>query len=222
MRAMTLETANAIVNAAQRLPTGSSLIVHECSWDDYEQVLEGLVENRGLRIDYDAGRLAIVSPKREHGRHDALLKDLVLIFCEVFGLNYEGFVNTTWTRKALLKGVQPDESFYIKNARQVIGRHLDTEFEPPPDLVIEVDITSGSLRKLPIFAALGIKEVWRYDGKVCRFYVLVEDGYAASETSECLLRLPAKMVTDALAISKTEGQGEARKAFRRMLKTLRA
>ena len=221
MRAMSFETVNEIVDAAEHLPVGSALVVHQVEWNDYEGVLECLAERRSLRIDYDSGRLEIVSPLTKHGLYDVLIRDLVFIFCEVFQMNHEGLSAVTWRRKELLKGVEPDASFYIQSANRVVGKEIDQSADPPPDIVIEVDITSHSLRKLGIYAAIGIPEVWRYNGKTCTFYALSEDRYVEVRVSPSLPRLTGKMVADAVEISKTQGQDAARKAFRSSLKTLK-
>lgn len=221
MRAMSLEAVNEIVGASQHLPGGASLVFHRVDWDDYEGVLENLDERRSLRIDYDSGRLEILSPLTRHGRYDRIIGDLVAVFCDVFQFDLEAFTAVTWKRRALRKGVEPDASFYIQNARRVIGKDIDAEFDPPPDIVVEIDITSRSLRKLAIYSALGIPEVWRYDGQTCAFYRLVQGRYVESRVSPSLPPLTGRMVADAVEHSKTEGQAAARKAFRRTLKSLK-
>jgi len=145
------------------------------------------------------------------------------VFCDFFKINFEGATSVTWKRKSLLKGVEPDGSFYIRTAKRIIGRDedLDLESDPPPDLVVEVDITSRSLRKLPIYAALGIPEVWQYDGRTCRLYTLTEGRYVEADVSLSLPRLTGKMLADAIEVGKTEGQGAARKAFRRTFRSLK-
>src|SRR5439155_25429896 len=122
MRSMNLETLSEIADAAEHIPSGASLVVHQLSWDDYELLLERLAERRSLRIDYDSGRLEIVSPSSRHGRYDPLIGDLVFLFCEAFHLKSERFSTVTWKRKTLLKGVEPDASFYIPTAERIIGQ----------------------------------------------------------------------------------------------------
>src|SRR5207237_5833476 len=102
MRSMNLEVVGEIADAAEHIPSGASLVVHQLSWDDYELLLERLAERRSLRVDYDSGRLEIVSPSSKHGRHEKLIGDLVLLFCEAFHLKFEGFCVVTWKRKTLL------------------------------------------------------------------------------------------------------------------------
>ena len=136
MRSMSLPTVSEIVDAAEHLPNGASLVVHQLEWDDYERVLEGLEERRNLRIDYDSGRLEIVSPSHSHARYDHLIGDLVIAFCEVFRLKVEGFTVVTWKKKALRKGVEPDRSFYIQAATNSGASARDSS--------IRLSVSSGS------------------------------------------------------------------------------
>jgi Uma2 family endonuclease len=178
MRSMSFPTAAEIVDAGEHLPNGATLVIDQVSWDDYEYLLEGLADRRRLRISYDCGRLEIVSPLPVHGEYERLIEDLVLIFCEAFRLRLEKRGNATWKRKALLKAAEPDSSYYLQNAGRIIGRReISLESDPPPDIVVEVDVTRSSRTKLSIYAALGVPEVWRYDGKACLFYARFEDGY---------------------------------------------
>lgn len=223
MRSMGLQTAGAILDAAEYLPSGASLVVHQCGWDDYERVLEGLIDRPGLQVCYDSGKLEIVSPLPEHEEYERLIEDLVLVFCEVSRVKLEKRGGATWKKRALDKGVEPDASFYIQNAKRVIGkRRIDLESDPPPDIVVEIDLTSSSLHKLPIYAALGIPEVWRYDGRTCRFYALAQGRYLDATVSQFLPRLTGEMLAAVIELSKTQGQDEARRAFRRQVKALRA
>ena len=222
MRPMSFQTADEIVDAGEHLPNGATLVIDQITWDDYEYLLEGLGDRPHLRISYDCGKLEIVSPLPEHGKYERLIEDLVLMFCEAFHLKLEKCGNATWKRRTLSKGVEPDSSFYLQNAGRIIGRReIDLEYDPPPDLVVEIDVTNSSLNKFSIYAALGVSEIWRYDGKVCRFYMLVKGGYQEISVSRFLSGLTGPMIADCIELSKTRGQDEARKAFRRRIKSLK-
>jgi Uma2 family endonuclease len=160
MRSMDLLVTDEIVAAAEHLPASAMLVVHEVSWDEYESVLEGLQHRRTLRISYDSGRLEVVSVSPGHGLYQWLIGDLVGVFCEVFRLRSEKMGPVTWKRRSLLKGTEPDVSLYVRNAKQIIGKDIDIETDPPPDIVVEVDITRDSTARFPILAALGVPEVW--------------------------------------------------------------
>jgi Uma2 family endonuclease len=221
MRLMDLLISDEIVASAEHLPLGAMLVVHEVSWDEYEVVLEGLQHRRTLRISYDSGRLEIVSVSSGHGWYQSLIGDLVVIFCEVFRFRSEKLGPVTWKRRSLLKGTEPDVSLYVRNRQQIIGKDIDIETDPPPDIVVEVDITRDSTSRFPILAALGVQEVWQYDGKSCRFYALAKGKYEGVPVSQLLPHLTGEMIADAVEISKTKGQDEARKTFRRRMKALK-
>ena len=202
------------------MPNGATLVIDQVSWDDYDYLLEGLADRPGLRISYDCGRLEIVSPLQEHGQYECLVEDLALIFCEAFRIQLQKYGRTTWRRKALSKGAEPDASFYIKNAQRTIGKKISLEADPPPDIIVEIDVTRSSRSKLSIYAAFGVPEVWRYDGKTCRLYWRLENDYKETQVSRFLPGLTVALIAEAIEVSKTQGQDEARKAFRRRIKAL--
>src|SRR5262245_11614753 len=112
MRLMSIQTASEIVSAAEHLPSGASLVDHQCAWEDYEQVLETLLEHSSLHACYDSGRLEIVSPLPEHEEYERLIEDLVLVFCQICHVKLEKRGGATWKKRTLAKGVEPDASFY--------------------------------------------------------------------------------------------------------------
>jgi len=73
--------------------------------------------------------------------------------------------------------LQPDEAYYVANEPEVRGKDTYTpDVDPPPDLAVEVDVTSNSLGRLPIYAAIGVPEIWRHDADQLRFHALTPDG----------------------------------------------
>jgi Uma2 family endonuclease len=218
MRLMSRQLTDEIVEASEHLPPDSTLIVQGVSWDDYENLVERLLGSR-VQLSYDSGRLEIMSPGPQHAFSDHFISQLVLIFCETFEIDFDGFSNAIWTKKALLKGVQPDISFYVGETSR--RKNFESEQETPPDIFVEIDVTHSSLSRFPIFAALKIPEVWRYDRNVCRFYALERNRYLEIEESRFLSGLTAGMINDAVEISKAKRQTEARRAFRRTVKAMR-
>jgi Uma2 family endonuclease len=221
MSSMSLTTAAEIVEAVEHLPSGATLIVDQVGWDEYECLLESLAERPGLRVTYDSGVLEIMTVSPRHGRYQGFMGRLVIACCEILGQKVETFGITTWKRKSLLKGIEPDDCFYIKNVAHVIGKeNFDEESDPTPDLAIEVDVTRSSLKKLSIYAALGVSELWRYNGKICRFYGLSEGEYVEIQSSNCLPGLTPQLIAETIELSKTVGQDEACTAFRRTIQDL--
>jgi Uma2 family endonuclease len=163
---------------AERRTTDSSGFVFDgVSWDDYEAMLR-IVGDRPVRVTYDRGRMEIMSPLWMHGNPAYLLGVMVAVLVEELGIRFEPADPVTFRRRDLEKGAEPDKCFYFgANAERVCGkREIILPDDPPPDLVIEVDITASSLERFPIFAALGISEVWRLSDQGLEFLHLQGDG----------------------------------------------
>src|SRR5438445_836710 len=159
--------------AVDHLPPGGMLVFQQVSWEDYEQLLKDLADRPGVRVSYDEGRLEIMSPLPEHEDYKDSLYSMVRVFSEVTGIELETRGSATWKREKLRKGSEPDTCFYVAQAERIIGRRkIDLESDPPPDVVVEIETTNESLMKFPIYAALGVPEIWRYDGRQTQFYAL--------------------------------------------------
>jgi len=214
-------TTDEILDAAEHLPGGATLVMPQVSWDDYECVLGGLAERPHFRVSYDRGILEIMSPRPEHGAYEHLISDLVLIACQVLHLRLEKCGNTTWKRRLLARGVEPDGSYYIQNARNVVGNmKADVEALPPPDLAVEIDITNSSRKKFGIYAALAVPELWHYSGQTFQFYQLSKGKYTEVDVSPSIPGLTGEMLAEALELSKAEGQDASRAWFRRKFRSL--
>jgi Uma2 family endonuclease len=214
---MTARTAD-YVDAIGHLPDGATLVVHRLTWDEYEDLLKDLLERPHLRIAYDHGKLEVMSPSTEHEEYALFIDYLVRIFSEVRGLTLEARGSATWKRKKLDRGIEPDACYYVANARRIIGkRKIDLATDPPPDIAVEIDIASDSLDKFSIYAAIGVTELWRYDGATAYFYGLQADGYREIPESRFLVGLTPALLAGALEQSKTEGQTAALEAFRQRI-----
>ena len=199
-----------------RLPDGSTLILHGIDWDDYERLLQGLVDRPHLRLSYDCGRLEIMTPLPEHEEYARFIDLLVYVWSDTHDLKVQSYGGATWKRRRLRKAVEPDACYYVTNADRVIGkRKFDLEVDPPPDIVVEIDITNETLGKFPLYAALGVPEIWRYDDEKFYFYELAGKGYREISASRAFSGLTPAMLAEALEQSKTEGQTAALAAFRR-------
>jgi Uma2 family endonuclease len=142
------------------------------------------------------------------------------VLAEELNLDIEATGATTLRRRKLMKGVEADESFYVQSAARVVGHlELDLDVDPPPDVAVEIDMSNDSLDKFPIYAALGVPEIWRYDGVTTRFYKLTGESYEVIQNSLAFPVLAANVVTQYLELSKTDGQSAALKAFRQMLRS---
>ncbi|MHC5543338.1 Uma2 family endonuclease [Singulisphaera rosea] len=168
-------------------PQAAPFLFQDVSWEDYEAMLR-IVGDGPVRVTYDLGRMELVSPTYRHENVGYLLGRLVDILAEELDIAIEGAGTTTFKRPDLSKGVEPDQCYWLReNARRMCDKaQLDLAVDPPPDLVVQVDISSGSLPRIRIFGAIGIPEVWRYDGTSLQFLHLQDDGaYHSADTSWC-------------------------------------
>ena len=171
------------------------VVLHDIDWETYESILEAHRDRSVPRFTYDRGRLEIMSPSPEHEQLKDIAAQLVNVVAEEMVLDLQGLGSTTFRREDLERGFEPDACFYIQNAARIRGKtELDLRTDPPPDLVIEID-TSPSINKFPIFAQLGVPEVWRYNGK--RWIILVLEGgeYVEREESVALPGLTGSVIT---------------------------
>lgn len=150
---------------ALKSPPEGRVTLRNVGWGTYERLLEEREELRAPRFFYDRGVLEIVSPSAQHEKIADLIASFVRELAVERRIDLIGTGHTTFRREDLSRGFEPDGSFYLaENAGRVRGEadlNLDAG-DPPPDLVVEVDRTSFSLNKLPIYARLGVPEVWRY------------------------------------------------------------
>ncbi len=147
--------------------SAARVIIPNVSWRSYESLLADFDGRPGMRLNYDRGVLEIVSPiSEEHELYNRLLAFVVEALAETMALDYRSSGAATFRREDLQRGFEPDSCYYIQNERRVRGNlHLDLSVDPPPDLAIEMDIAHTSIPKLGLYSAMGVPEVWIYDGR---------------------------------------------------------
>lgn len=172
------------------------ILLHNISWSTYESLLRDHPDAASPRFTYDRGDLLIMVTSPEHERINRTINLLVELLAEEFELESCALGSTTYKRKDLKRGFEPDSCFYFKNEAQMRGKkRLDLSVDPPPDLVIEIDITSISLKRLPLFAAFGIPEVWRFDGTEVEVLILESGEYCGNEGSLALPKVTAATIS---------------------------
>ncbi len=177
-------------------PAEHRVILHNSSWETYERLIEERGENRVPRFAYDRGELEIMSPSTEHESIAYYIGLLIAVFAEEADVDVYGAGSTTFDREDLERGFEPDACFYVRNAASVRGNpRIDLGLDPPPDLIIEVDITSPSLDKFPIYARLGVHEVWRHDGERLAIFELRGEAYVEVAESRTLLPLTGEALS---------------------------
>lgn len=210
--------------AIAHLPEGGTLMFQFVSWDRYEKLLEELGHRYRARVSYDHGRLEINMPLPVHDKYKDFTSRLMQVLTEELELDMEGLGSTTFKHESWLQGVEPDTCFYLKNLERVIGieRFDPNEPPPPPDIAVEIDITSESLGRFPIYANLGVPEIWRYDGHQVWMYHLTEAGYVEAPASRAFPLLTATALGQFLERSQTEGQSAVLREFRQWVRALQA
>jgi Uma2 family endonuclease len=179
------------------------VVLREIPWDLYVR-LRDAEANRHVRMAYFRGVLELMSPRYRHEKYAARLGQLVMTVAAVLDIPCSASRSTTFRREDEAAGKEPDTSFYLAHEPQIRDKdEIDLSVDPPPDLAIEADNLRDSQGKLPIYAALGVPEVWRYDVDpgVLWFGRLQADGtYAPLARSECLPLLTPERVLEALAL----------------------
>ena len=156
----------------------------DVSWQAYQGILAALPDH-SIRHTYFEGTLEMMSPSQEHDWIKRVIGRLIEAMALELDIPIKSVGSTTQYRSEAQRGLQPDESYYVANEPLVRGKlTYDPDKDPPPDLAIEVDITSSSLGRLEVYASIGVSEVWRHDGNALIFYQLDNDGnYARVERS---------------------------------------
>ena len=153
------------------------------SWRLYERLLKD-IGNRPIRVTYYRGSIEIMSPLLKHERWKRRIVRMIDVACLELGVPVEGLGSTTFRKEAKKVGLEPDECYYVQNAAVVRGKdRLDLAVDPPPDLAVEIDITRRSIKRQPVYAALCVPELWRWNGKSLTVLLLRESRYVASPNS---------------------------------------
>src|SRR5258708_3639246 len=134
------------------------------SWDQYEKLYEAF-EGTHAFVTYDNGLVEIMTTGRKHEHEKAILARLLWALSEELDIPIECFGSATWKQEKLNKGIEADDCYYIRNLSRIKGDEIDLDRDPPPDLAIEVEISTRIGVRRKIYAALGIPELWRFDGK---------------------------------------------------------
>jgi Uma2 family endonuclease len=193
------------------------VILSNVSWQTFEQLLKELGDNRSSRLAYDEGLLEIMTPLGRHENNNRFIDDMIRAIADELNLNLKKFGSLTLKRSKKLKGAEPDSCYYLQNEPLVRSKQeIDLDKDPPPDLVLEIDITSGSLDKQPIYAAIGVPEFWHYDGNKLQVFVLQQStgDYQSVNQSPTFPWMPLNVVPRFIRQSLVDGETATLRAFR--------
>ena len=197
-----------------QLPEDTVVIWHHVSWEEYEELLEQVGEASGLRISFDDGTLQAVTLSTEHEKYVRFIERVVSTLSLRLRVRTLAFGSTTMKKRKQRKGNEPDACFYVQTAAALGNRiHLDFTLDPPPDIAVEVDVHHDSLSKFPIDVALGVPEIWRYDGGQMRIHQLRHEAYVEVESSPALPMLTSRILTEYLTRMREEGEFDTLLAF---------
>lgn len=202
------------------VPAGHRVMFHDVNWQEFEAILEELGDHRAARLAYSQGTLEIRMPLPKHEVAKVIIGDLVKILLEELEIDYESFGSTTFKCEDMAAGVEPDDSFYIQNHARMIGKErIYLKIDLPPDLAIEVDVTSKT--QLDAYEALAVPELWRYEDGKLQINILQDGKYIESEISPTFPNLPVlEGIPQFVEQSRTIGTRPTLKAFRQWVRDL--
>jgi Uma2 family endonuclease len=151
-------------------------VLHDISCAAYEAILAALPERR-LRHTYNKGRLEMMSPSMFHEWFKSVLGRMIEATAMELDIPIKSIGSTTFHPPEVDHGLEGDEMYFISHEAAMRGKDdYDYTTDPPPDLAVEVDVASSSRERLPIYAALGVPEIWRHDGRTLEFLRLSASG----------------------------------------------
>ena len=198
---------------------GFPFVLYDVSWETYEKLLEAFAEHPRLRITYYQGTLELMTPLPEHETYSWTLGRLITVLTDELGLEIRGLGSTTWRSKPKAAGKEADECFYIQNEAVVRDKlKIDLNTDPPPDLAIEIDISSSSIDKMAIYAGLKVPEVWRFNDGKLTIHILTNSGYVESETSLAFGSFPVKELAKFMQLDSQKGENARMREFKQWVR----
>ena len=202
-------------HSSSSLATQEHILLQDISWETFDELITELESQPSKRLTYDNGQLEIWMPLIPHESYKRWLGRILELITEELDIEIRSLGSTTWRRQDLAKGIEADECYYIQNEAAIRGKmDIDLTTDPPPDLAIEIDITSLSLPRLPIYSALGIPEVWRFDGESVQILALNQATYREVPRSIALPLITPEALQNFLEQVKTMGETSWAKSVR--------
>lgn len=197
------------------------ILLNDVSWETYEKLREILGDYSSLRLTYYQGLLELMTPLPEHETYSWTIGRLVTILSEELNLEIRGLKSTTWRSQTQQVGKEADECFYIQNEPLVRNKlKLDLQVDPPPDLVIELDLTHSAINKFLIYAGLKVSEIWCYQEGKLLIYLLTATGFQESETSLAFQSFPVKELVQFMQLDPNMGENARMREFRKWVRRI--
>jgi Uma2 family endonuclease len=200
--------------AMQRDPFASQrFTLYNIPWDSYEAILEALGDHR-VFLTYNQGALEFTSPSPAHEKFGALLARFVQQYTFALRIPVFSLAQTTWRRREVERGLEADQCFYVQHESGMRHKEkIDLSIDPPPDLAIEVDLSSSSVNKEGVYAGLRVPELWRYEDGEVQVTILQQGRYVRVERSLALPGLPVSELMRFVDLRRSMGETEVIAAF---------
>jgi Uma2 family endonuclease len=196
------------------------VLLENIRWQTYQALLKDIEEQPGIRMTYDHGILEIMAPLDPHEAYKKLLGRLVEAATEELNIEIRSLGSRTCSREDMARGLEPDQCYYIQHELAVRGKkQLDLNQDPPPDLVIEIDITNSSMNRMRLYEALQVPEVWQYDGRELTVYCLEDKKYEIRDRSKALPQLTPSQLVRFLKLAETMGETSLIRSFREWVRS---
>lgn len=197
---------------------GQQLLLKNISWQQFEKILEELGEGRAARLSYSNGLLEIMVPLPEHEKAKEIIGELVRILLDELQISFEPLGSTTFENEQMIQAVEPDTCFYIQSYEAVIGKtRIDLTVDPPPDLAVEIDITSRT--QFENYLLLGVPELWRCTRRGLQINLLQEGNYVESNVSPNFPGIPIiELINRTVQLNLSVGRSQAIREFKHWVK----
>ncbi len=193
--------------------------LHDITWNEYQQLSAAFPDSAKVRLAYHEGTLEIMTLGYLHEHQTDSLLRLVSTIALEMEIDLESIGSATMAKDDTEDAAEPDAAFYITHAQQMIGcKVMDLERNPPPDIVVEVDVTHPSLNKRAIYAQFGVPELWHLARTKVAIYELQNGSYQPREHSLAFPFLNSQVLGEFLDECVIEGQSRALRNFRERFK----
>ncbi|ACK68481.1 protein of unknown function DUF820 [Gloeothece citriformis PCC 7424] len=203
------------------LPPGGEVVLRHRTWEDYEQLLKSRQDKVIPKVYFNAKtqEILLMSPLPGHGKRINILQDLVKILLRYQNQDWEAFDPIT-LKRLNQAGVEPDACFYINNRQAILGKEkIDLTVDPPPDLGIEVDLTSTT--SPGDYLAIAIPELWIYRRGELLIYLFENEQYKNSQESSTFEGIDVKrLLPQYVELGFTNGSSVALRQFEQDLTLL--
>ena len=137
-----------------------SVVLRDASWRFYRSMLREFDEQPS-RINYDRGTLEVMTLSVEHESFKSVLGLMIGLLALTLNLKVKHGGSSTLKRLSKKKGLEADQCYWVANQSAMrTKKRIDLRTDPPPDLVIEIDVIHAVVDCETIHAALGVPEMW--------------------------------------------------------------